>query len=202
MQYNLENYFGEKNIELDRRGRELFSGGLGCTHSEIRDQINFTGWDYGGASNRRTHRQRVAEVADSIAWDIFSTRDRYFALLESAGCLLYAPCARDVIDELLGPFIKPWPGETIGQIRLAWATKFWHFLKPDAFAIADRHVGDFFQIRESDHDRPIDEYYAVLNRVREFMLSHEDWLPRLREVDQGQASYDTKLWDKVFYMAR
>jgi hypothetical protein len=42
----------------------------------------------------------------------------------------------------------------------------------------------------------------LLQLFRDFVLAHQAWLPRMREVDAGADEIpcaDNKLWDKVFY---
>ena len=78
-----------------------------------------------------------------------------------------------------------------------WAAKFWHFLNPSAFVIRDQFVDAFFKNPKSGD--PVGEYLTLVTRFREFALAHNDWIPSLKQADEGHAVYDTKLWDKVFY---
>jgi hypothetical protein len=79
---------------------------------------------------------------------------------------------------------------------------FWHFLNPDAFPIADRRVKDFFDLGRPKNS--VDLYLDVMKKFREFSLSHEDWIPSLRQVDKFScpAWNDNKLWDKMCYGSR
>jgi hypothetical protein len=97
------------------------------------------------------------------------------------------------VEILYRPFVKPLYGKSNW---LVWATKFWHFLNPDAFPIEDSRVDTFLVI---DRSNSVNGYLSFCNKFREFSLSRQDWLPELRQVDGGLAWCDNKLWDKVFY---
>ena len=85
-----------------------------------------------------------------------------------------------------------------------WAAKFWHHLNPHAFPIRDSRVDRIFILPSSN---AIDEYLELLNRFRAFVVSHQEWLPRLRQTDGGvdgevdglPMCSDNKLWDKMCY---
>jgi hypothetical protein len=188
--YNSGVYHGRKNIEIDRQAREKFDGGLSCSLEGIREQVRFIGVDYGGTAGFPAARVLVPEIAS----DIYEVRDQYSELARNAPPLLETVSSVEVIKKLYSPFVKLIHGRQNWQV---WAAKFWHFLKPDAFPVEDSRVDKFFHM----HSRPNspEKYVAVMQRVREFILSDQAWLPQLRAIDAGRARSDIKLWDKVFY---
>jgi hypothetical protein len=61
----------------------------------------------------------------------------------------------------------------------------------------DSTVDTFFKLQTQTVS--LDKYENLLRRYRSFAYAHRGWLPRLREIDGGQAWSDIKLWDKVCY---
>ena len=48
----------------------------------------------------------------------------------------------------------------------------------------------------------VDKYMKLARLFQGFVLAHQGWLPRMREVDTGADEIpcaDNKLWDKAFY---
>ncbi len=72
---------------------------------------------------------------------------------------------------------------------LVWAAKFWRHLNPAAFPIEDSRVDDFFVL--TGDSASVDKYMKLSNRFRSFVLSHEDWLPQLRQIDGGADARST-----------
>jgi len=188
--YNSGCYGRFKNPELDDLARGLFCGGLATSKEGILKQVRFIGIDYGGVAGFKMAVSLVSAIAD----DIFKARDRYASLVEGAPPILNGQIPKGTIEELYAPFIKELHDK---RNWLVWATKFWHFLKPEAFPILDSRVAKFFSI--PDRLQGVDKYVYFCDRFRDFALSHRDWLPALREVDGGLAWCDNKLWDKVCY---
>ena len=82
--------------------------------------------------------------------------------------------------------------------RAVRASKFWHFLNPDAFVLEDSRGDRFFGLTRPNS---VGKYFELLRRFEEFTTRREDWLPVLRAADRGEAWNDVKLWDKAFYGA-
>jgi hypothetical protein len=188
--YNVGSYHGTKNLDLDRRAREQFAEGLGSSFDRILEQIKFIAKDYGGTAGFKS----AYSLAEAIALDIYTIRDRYAALIRSAAPLIEAEPTEEVITELYRPFVRPLHGKSNWQ---AWAAKFWHFLKHDAFPIEDSRVDKFFRLASRPNSPQ--KYVAFAKRFREFVLNHKAWLQLLREIDGNSSCCDNKLWDKVFY---
>jgi len=177
------------NADIDREARDMFAERLGRTEHKILQQVQFIGRDYGGVAGFPS----AVGVAPDIAADIYKSRPEYEQAAYSARPLLYEIPSREAIETLYRPFVKPIHGKSNW---LVWATKFWHFLNPDAFPIEDSRVHIFFVINQPNS---VDKYLSFCNRFRGFALSHQEWLPELRQVDGGTAWCDNKLWDKVCY---
>lgn len=190
--YNEGLYGVLKNADLDDRGRDMFANGLGSTLETVERQVEFIGRDYGGAAGFKA----AYALIPAIARDIFSNRDQYEQAAVSALPILQQIPSRNTIEILYRPFVKPLHGKINWQV---WATKFWHFLNPNAFPIEDSRVDKFFLLNDSNS---VDKYLRFLNKFRDFALTHADWLPHLRTID-GHADKepcpDNKLWDKMCY---
>jgi hypothetical protein len=184
---------GIKNPDLDRKALALFANGLGRTLEEVHRQVRFIGVDYGGAAGFPA----AYLLAPAIARDIYDVRSRYARLATGALPLSVAPCSLEVVSQLYAPFIKPLYGKSNWHV---WATKFWHFLRPEAFAIEDSRVDKFF--RTGARASSPAKYVFFLRRFRQFTITHSSWVPRLREVDGELAWSENKLWDKVCYGLR
>ena len=192
-------YADLKNPDLDRRAREMFANGLGFTSEAILRQVKFIGdrpahRGYGGVAGYPS----AIRFAPDIAKDIFERRAEYEHAASSALPILRALPSRSTVETLYRPFIKPLR-EKDGKEKShwqAWATKFWHFLNPDAFPIEDSRVNSFFVITGNNS---VEKYLRFANKFREYTLSHQGWLPQLRQVDGGLAWCDNKLWDKMCY---
>jgi len=188
--YNTGLYRGIKNLDLDCRARQMFSAGLSITSEGIFEQVRFIGKDYGGVAAFPV----ALSVAPAIANDIYAVRDRYADLVRSAPQLLVSPSSNSVVAELYMPFVKLVHGKRNWQV---WAAKFWHFLNPDAFPIEDSRVDKFLGLAGRAHS--VEKYVEFLHRFRDFAVSHQGWLPSLREADEGHSWCDNKLWDKVCF---
>ncbi|MCY1260037.1 hypothetical protein D9M68_100240 [compost metagenome] len=188
--YNSGTYRGEPNVELDRRARQKFANGLARTLEGIYDQIRFVGADYGGVSGY----QAALRLTETIALEIYMDLDAYRRCAEGAPPLIEAPSAMETIEFLYKPFCKPLNDK---QNWLVWASKFWHFLNPDAFPIGDSRVYGFFGL--SGWPNCSYKYVELLQNFRKFALDHQKWIESLREADSWHAWSDNKLWDKVFY---
>jgi hypothetical protein len=187
--YNDGSYGCLKNPALDKRALEMFADGLGITSGKVLRQVEFIGKDYGGVAGQPS----AIKLAPDIAADIFKDRERYEQVAYSAKPLLQEVPSRSTIEVLYRPFMKSHNNCRNWQV---WGTKFWHFLNPDAFPIADSRVNKFFQISQPNS---VDTYLDVATRFRNFELMHQEWLPPLREVDGGLSWCDNKLWDKMCY---
>jgi hypothetical protein len=191
--YNEGLYGCLKNPDLDRQARDMFAHGLGSTSAEIMRQVELIGRDYGGAAGFKAAYALAPDIANAIV----TNRQQYEQAAVSARPILSQVPSRDAIEILYLPFVRPLHGKSNWQV---WGTKFWHFLNPDAFPIEDRYVNQFFVLNDANS---VDTYLKFLNRFREFALSHQEWLPHLREVDgdvDGEiACSDNKLWDKMCY---
>jgi hypothetical protein len=188
--YNTDSYYSaNKGLNLDRRARQLFTKGLAPTRESILEQVHFIGKDYGGVAGFPA----AVSLATVISNDIYAVRVRYSDLAETAAPLRQAPSSVKLITELFAPFVKQLHRKKNWQV---WATKFWHFLNSDAFPIEDRRVDNFFGIDQLNSPQ---KYVALLNRFRDFDLTHQSWLPHLRTIDGGHAWCDNKLWDKMCY---
>jgi len=181
---------GMKNPDLDRRARAVFAQGLASTPDGVLEQVRFIGVDYGGAAGFKA----AYSLVPAIAADIFAARDRYGAAARAVPPLLRAAVQVQVVEELYAPFVKELHGK---RNWLVWATKFWHFLNPDAFPVLDSRVDDFF--RTGGRSQSPSKYVFVCGRFRDFSVAHHAWLPELRKADGGLAWSETKLWDKVCY---
>jgi hypothetical protein len=187
--YNDGTYGCLKNPDLDRQACDMFADGLGSTSGKIGRQVEFIGRDYGGAAGFKA----AYALAPDITRDIVANLEQYEQAALSALPILTQVPSRDTIEILYRPFVKPLHGKSNWQV---WGTKFWHFLNPDAFPIEDSRVDKFFVLTDLNS---VDKYLKFLNRFREFVLSHQEWLPHLRQVDGGLAWCDNKLWDKMCY---
>ena len=185
--------------DLDIRAHQMFAGGLGSTRDEIERQLRFIGnkKDYGGVAGFPS----AIGLAPAIAHDIFENREAYLRAITSTSPILAQVAAQSTIEILFRPFEKDFQGKRNWKV---WAAKFWHHLNPRAFPIRDSRVDKFFILPSSN---PIDEYSELLNRFRAFVVSHQEWLPRLRQADGGvdgevdgiAVCSDNKLWDKMCY---
>jgi len=187
--YNEGTYGCLKNPALDQQARDMFLEGLGSTSGKINRQVDFIGRDYGGAAGFKA----AYALAPDIARDIVANREQYAQVALAALPILTEIPSREAIEILYRPFVKPLHGKSNWQV---WGTKFWHFLNPEAFPIEDSRVDKFFVLADLNS---VDKYLRFLNRFREFALSHQEWLPHLRQVDGGLAWCDNKLWDKMCY---
>jgi hypothetical protein len=188
--YNSGTYNGVGNIDLDLRGRRMFAGGLGATFEQVLEQLHFIGRDYGGVAGFPVALALTPTVADAI----WADRDDYASAAKSAHPLVHGASSIATITYLLKPFVRSLHGKRNWQV---WASKFWHFLNCDAFLIEDSRVDRFFELvgRPSSAQK----YFTLLQRFRDFEVSHRSWVEQLRAADHGHASCDNKLWDKVFY---
>src|SRR3984893_3185903 len=196
VKYNSGSSHGQNNCEIDRQARALFAGGLGGTYDEVLRQVKFIGDDYAGVSGLQ--RGAISSQSPAIADDIFRSRAQYEKTATEAEPISQRIASRDTIDILYSPFTNK-PYKTSSN-WLTWGSKFWHFLNPDAFPIADSRVKGFFDLGSSVNS--VDLYLEVMKRFREFSLSHQDWIPSLRQVDDKcscPAWNDNKLWDKMCY---
>jgi hypothetical protein len=188
-----------KNPDLDRQARDMFADGLGSTSGKILRQVEFIGKkkEYGGVAGRPA----AIKLAPAIAHDIFENRTEYERAANSASPILSQIPSRDTINLLYRPFVKPLVDKNNRESSnwQVWASKFWHFLNPDAFPIEDSRVDKFFALNDPNS---VDKYLKFLNRFREFALAHQEWLPHLRQVDCGLAWCDNKLWDKMCWGLR
>jgi len=187
--YNGGTYGCLKNPDLDQQARDMFADGLGSSSGKIGRQVEFIGRDYGGAAGFKAAYSLVPDITR----DIIANREQYEEAAIAALPILSQVPSRDTIEILYRPFVKTLHGKSNWQV---WATKFWHFLNPDAFPIEDSRVDKFFVLSDVNS---VDKYLKFLNRFREFSLSHQEWLPQLRQVDGGLAWCDNKLWDKMCY---
>ena len=187
--YNSGRYRCKLNTEIDHEARQIFANGLASSEEDILRQVHFIGKDYGGVAGFPS----AISLAPRIASDIYADSARYIDLVKNAVPLLQAPSNIEVIKELYRPFVKPLHNKQNWQV---WATKFWHFLNPEAFPVEDSRVDKFFCIGLANSPK---KYIALLKRFREFALGRQEWLPQLWEVDGGHAWCDNKIWDKVFY---
>jgi hypothetical protein len=193
--YNYDSNGCIKDADLDIRARRMFAGGLGRGVEKIAEQLEFIRKDYKGATRAPGGR----ELSLKIAQQIYGNRANYVEALQKWD--LSAP-RRDVLAVLYDPFKEPAHRRDGVKIEnwLVWGTKFWHHLKPDAFPIEDSRVDTFFQI---DDYASVDKYMNLLPRLRKFVLEHQAWIPRMREVDGDidgpTPCSENKLWDKMFY---
>jgi hypothetical protein len=187
--YNEGVYGCLKNPYVDQQALDMFPDGLGETRAKISRQLEFIGENYGGVAGFPT----AIKLADSIANDIYKNFAEYEHAIYSTNPILLEVPKRSTIEILYRPFVKRLHGKSHWQV---WAAKFWHFLNHDAFPIEDSRVDTFFVMNEANS---VDKYLKFAARFRDFVLSHQEWLPQLREIDGGDASCDNKLWDKMFY---
>jgi hypothetical protein len=189
--------------DLDIRARKMFANGLGSSTERIGEQLRFIGADYGGVAGRPA----ALKLVPNIAHDIFQNREEYERTAYSALPILSEVADRNTtIAFLYRPFVQPLVDKNGRETSnwKVWAAKFWHHLNPCAFPIRDSRVDRFFILPTSN---PIDEYLELLNRFRAFAVSHQEWLPHLRQVDgevDGEVDgipvcSDNKLWDKMCY---
>jgi hypothetical protein len=201
--YNKGLYGCVKNPDLDKRAHDMFAGGLGSTLGKLERQVVFIGDDYGGIAGRPA----ALKLAPDIARDIFRIRESYEQAAGSALPIVSNAADRGTIEILYRPFVKPLVDKNGPETSnwLVWAAKFWHHLNPLAFPIEDSRVDDFFVL--TGDFASVDKYMKFSDRFRSFALSHEDWLPQLRQADGGvdgevdgmPVCSDNKLWDKMIY---
>lgn len=187
---------GRKNIDIDNDARQRFSGGLGETLPEIKGQVRFIGQDYGGTANTLAGQLLPARIGQ----DIYSVRDEYAARISSALPLINIVPDQKLIELLFQPFeqiLESPNGKRVWKNWLTWGTKFWHFLNPDAFPILDSRAKKFFSV--TTHVNVLQTYREYMEVYRASMMHHQNWFPRLRQIDGGLAWNDVKLWDKVAY---
>jgi hypothetical protein len=179
--YNEECYSRVKNPDLDKRAHEKFTKGLGSTITEIEDQVTFIGDDYGGVAGRPA----AIKLAPAIACAIFKNRYAYAQTANTASPILVQPPSQDATKILFDPFVQPLVDKNGRETKnwLVWATKFWHHLNPPTFPIEDGRVDDFFVLKT--YTSPVDRYTRLSNRFRDFVISHHEWLPHLRDADGG-----------------
>lgn len=194
--YNRGLYGCIKNPDLDDRARRLFAEGLGVTREKILEQVEFIGRNYGGVAGHPA----ALKLAPAIVEEIFQNRTEYVQAANSAPDILIQIPDRTLVEILYHPFVKPLEHKNhVWKNWLVWGAKFWHHLNPPAFPVEDGRVDDFFIL----HDFPsVDKYMKLLKMFRDFVLAHQSWLPRMREVDAGADEVpcaDNKLWDKAFY---
>lgn len=188
--YNHGTYGARKNLDLDEEGRRLFSGGLGRAVADIERQVRFVGVDYGGAAGFKA----AYSLVPAIAQDLCASQPKYGKTVRDARPILETPAVVALVHEVFLPFVKP-----LHQKRnwLVWASKFWHFLNPEAFPVLDSRVSRFLGV-SGDRNSP-EKYVLMTEKFREFALAHRDWVPELRSVDVGLSWSETKLWDKVMF---
>ncbi len=187
---------GRKNVEIDAEGMSKFRGGLARKLDGLTAQVAWVGRDYGGTAHILASIQLPARIAEAI----YNKLDDYEERIRGQEPLIKNPLSESEILFFYQPFqqILTTPKRTLRN-WMVWATKFWHFLNPDAFQIMDSHAKRFYQV-SAGHN--IVSTYAILqSRAREILQSHEDWIPQLQKVDGGLAWSDLKLWDKVAYEA-
>lgn len=194
--YNRGMYGCVKNPDLDDRAQWMFADGLGLTLEKILEQVTFIGKDYGGVAGHPA----ALDLAPDIANDIFHSRAEYAEAAGSASDILLQIPTRATIEALYKPFVKRLEHKNrVWNNWLVWGAKFWHHLNPPAFPIEDGRVDDFFLI---DDVPSVGKYMKLARLFRDFVLAHQEWLPRMREVDAGADALpcaDNKLWDKAFY---
>ncbi len=190
--YNEGIYGVLKNADLDDRAREMFGAGLGKSSAKILQQVEFIGRDYGGAAGFKAAYALIPEITR----DIVANREEFERAASSALPLMTQIPNRNNIEILYRPFVKPLHGKRNWQV---WATKFWHFLNPNAFPIEDSRVDRFFALNDSNS---VDKYMRFLSKFRDFAQAHWEWIPELRKID-GNADKipcsENKLWDKMYY---
>jgi len=183
--------------DLDIRAHEIFANGLGRTVKEIEKQVRFIGErkGYGGVAGRTV----AIRLAPTIAQRIFEIREEYERVAGSALPIRSQVADRSTIEFLFPPFVKSLEDKNNTSNWLVWAVKFWHHLNKDAFPIESSEVDRFFRL--SDYNSPVDRYMKLLERFRDFVLSHQDWLSHLRQVDDVAGGKpvcsDNRLWDKM-----
>jgi hypothetical protein len=187
--YNSGSYRGRKNVNLDLQVRQSFAAGLAPTLEGIIAQVRLIGEDYGGVAGF----PKALTLAPDVAAEIHRDRKSYTALITAAPPLMQAHSSVDTVTHLLQPFTRPLYGKRNWHV---WASKFLHFLNPDAFPILDSRVARFFGLWGSNSAA---KYVELLRRFRTFAITHQSWLESLRIADGGHAWSDTKLWDKVCY---
>jgi hypothetical protein len=179
------------NIDLDSQARQRFAPGLDMTLAGIREQVNFIGDDYGGVQGFPKALTLVPNIAEAI----FTSRASFARSASDAPHVLCGSASREALLILYQPFVTaPLHGKRNWYV---WATKFWHFLNPDAFPIEDSRVDTFFGLK--GRDASVKKYEEFLCRYQRFISERRDWVPGLQEADQGLAWCENKLWDKVFY---
>lgn len=194
--YNKGLYGCVKNPDLDDRARRMFADSLEHSRERILEQVHFIGKDYGGVAGHPA----ALELAPAIADEIFQNREKYVQAANSASDILVQIPDQATIEILYTPFVKRLEQKKrVWKNWLVWGTKFWHHLNPRAFPIEDGRVDDFFTLDELPS---VAKYMKLLPIFRDFVLGHQSWLPRMREVDAGSDEFpcaDNKLWDKAFY---
>jgi hypothetical protein len=204
--YNSGSYNGISNTKLDGLARAAFADGLAPTLDGIEKQVRFIGQPaksgtpgYGGFAGFGKAR----ELVPSVAQDICAAKT-YGECAKAAHPLCSVTSSVATIAYLLKPFEKPLCGKLVW---LTWASKFWHFLNPEAFPIRDTRVATFFDLKG---DRSAGNYVEFLERFKEYTVDdqeHYRWVESLREADKEHrcaddevhAWCDNKLWDKVFF---
>jgi hypothetical protein len=191
-------YVSRSNLDIDTEARALFAQGLGRNAEEVQQPVRFIGrgggWGYGGVAGY----QVALTLAPAIAADIHKNRAEYEHAALSAAPLARQIPNRNTIETLFQPFVKPLV-EKNGRMKknwLVWASKFWHFLNPEAFPIEDSRVDVFFGVTLM---QPVEAYLDFCRKLKSFADSHQDWLVELRQVDDGKSWCDNKLWDKMCY---
>lgn len=180
---------------VDAEGLNKFNFGLGTTLLAIQEQVHWIGKEYGGTA----YMLATKRLPPIIANDIFAIRDQYSYMVSHVAPLVQQTPDRLTVFYLYGPFLQNLVTPSGKTMRnwMTWATKFWHFLKPDTFPIMDSRARKFFLIPIGND--PIDAYVELLIWVRHTMIEKADWLPQMRLADCRHAWSDIKLWDKVAY---
>jgi len=194
--YNNGYYRGQPNCQLDQCGYDLFADGLGSGEAEIRKQLEFTGSDYGGTALSLAKQV----LPEKIASKLYAERNQYAEILRQTEPLLIGDGPRiDQISRLYEPFKESVvAGARVYKNWLVWASKFWHFLRPDVFPIKDRLVVQFLGA-PARLDK-VQEYLDFAARFKRFATARGEWLPELRSTDAFYHG-DVKLWDKVLFQS-
>jgi hypothetical protein len=184
---------GVKNPYVDEQAIDMFLDGLGLTKGKIERQVEFIGDKYEGAGPKVFVGAPVSSLAERIADSICAMRTEYERAVVSAPPILLGIVSREAVELLYRPFIleKNWH---------VWFTKFCFWLNQSSFPMEDSRVDEFFLI--TDGKGSADKYLKFANLFRNFVLSHQGWVPELRKVDDGSDSQpcsENKLWDKMCY---
>lgn len=187
--YNVGEYRGRANLEIDRIAYERFRAGLPDDEPALIEMIRFVGEDYGGAQ-RRFLPHSYREEAGLIVAKLRPGLDQWRGTVVAA-----RPLAEHVPDEttlapLLAPFVgtKRWP---------VWASKTLHFLRPDAFPILDSRAKKALNMA-SLGSSPRD-YHRFCSAIHDALVANHEALADARGIDGGASPSDLKLLDKILY---